>query len=399
MDNRRNSIKTSIAHEKLDQLESKCIDNDVNLITDSYGIYENPWTKQLEAVKRFLFTTKNRMSVEIITYGARLTSIRVPNIFGESDDILLGYDSLDAYMQADNIQFGSLMNFDCNAVEYSHFNRVNWAAHIYQNTVIMTYIFDLKSNGSNYPILIKCAFEVKRDNTLHLSYDIASTMPPLVNLDWNLFFQLNGHNSGHIYDQILSLNAFKYAVRDPIDKTKIQLKDMAESKCDLRTSADFGAIIARFNYKGIDQNFLVRKSRHQNIAFICRIFDPLSGRYLEVYGNEPIAKLYTANNWTKSNYDKDISKVSNHFKKIVSLRPSDRDRQKNLHVNNTLSVEPQKMYGKGGVLYEKHGAFSINLLKHIDCVPVKDIVNNRNHTAIYKFGLSVVSTCNDVSHQ
>lgn len=68
---------------------------DVTIDEDTFGNTTDPISGENQIVKRFTFTNQNGLSVQVITYGATITSIRCPDKFGNIDDVVLGFDDVD----------------------------------------------------------------------------------------------------------------------------------------------------------------------------------------------------------------------------------------------------------------------------------------------------------------
>jgi aldose 1-epimerase len=62
---------------------------DVTVVEDEYGTLDN------QTVRRYTFSNANKMTVEIITYGGRISAIRVPDVRGEVQDVVLGFDNFE----------------------------------------------------------------------------------------------------------------------------------------------------------------------------------------------------------------------------------------------------------------------------------------------------------------
>lgn len=67
----------------------------VQIVEDAFGYMQHPITGEGEQVKRFTFSNDNGVSVSVITYGATVTSIRMPDRYGNIADIALGFDELE----------------------------------------------------------------------------------------------------------------------------------------------------------------------------------------------------------------------------------------------------------------------------------------------------------------
>ncbi|XP_061388992.1 aldose 1-epimerase-like [Musca vetustissima] len=66
----------------------------IRVIEDTFGTAINPMTKQTEEIKRFTITNGMQMKVQVITLGATITSIEVPDANGKVEDVVLGYDDV-----------------------------------------------------------------------------------------------------------------------------------------------------------------------------------------------------------------------------------------------------------------------------------------------------------------
>lgn len=67
----------------------------ITIFEDEFGFTNDPISSEGQSVKRFTFTNANGLSIQIITYGATITSIRCPDKYGNIDDVVLGFDELD----------------------------------------------------------------------------------------------------------------------------------------------------------------------------------------------------------------------------------------------------------------------------------------------------------------
>lgn len=67
----------------------------VRIVEDEFGYMQHPVTAEGQQVKRFTFSNDNGVCVQVITYGATVTSIRCPDQYGNIADIALGFDELE----------------------------------------------------------------------------------------------------------------------------------------------------------------------------------------------------------------------------------------------------------------------------------------------------------------
>lgn len=66
----------------------------ISIIEDTFGCISNPITNTSEEVQRFTFRNENGVCIQVITYGATITSIRCPDKYGNISDIALGFDDI-----------------------------------------------------------------------------------------------------------------------------------------------------------------------------------------------------------------------------------------------------------------------------------------------------------------
>lgn len=62
---------------------------------DNFGLFTDKRTGQSKSVRRFTWKNSNNVAVQVITYGATITSIKVPDKSGKIEDVVLGFDSVE----------------------------------------------------------------------------------------------------------------------------------------------------------------------------------------------------------------------------------------------------------------------------------------------------------------
>lgn len=374
-------------------IEQCSSENSIEICVDIFGYFENPSNGQMEPVNRYSFTTQNRMTLQIITYNATITSIQVPNVHGEVEDILLGHDSLSDCIR-DSRSFGALVDFSNNRTEFDVGN-INWTHHLNKSTLTLTHLHNSDGNTANRsnPILFVCSFEVTAENSIKVSLSAHAALPTLINLGWNLFMNLQGHFADHIYNQVITLNIDEHITES--NDSKI-VKGTAE---DLRTAIDFGTAIARKNFEGFDDNFLIAKYDDQNMAYVGRVFDAASGRTLEIYSTQPVVRLTTANGWptiaakSRSNWDESIAGIRVRFNQLVTADDGvcDQNGSEIAPVNHPIDFNGSLIDAKSSAHYKRHGAFSFNLLHCAHFVGSSkcrlNLDRNYQQITVYKFGL------------
>ncbi|KAJ0183616.1 hypothetical protein K1T71_000039 [Dendrolimus kikuchii] len=197
----------------------------------------------IDIVRRYTWKTKNRMTVQVITYGATITAIQVPDRKGVPDDVVAGFDTLEEYFNPRNPYFGATIGRYANIIRegtmvvrpsgrmymlstnkghhhynggYIGFDKVNWRSYVNGNKVIMSHVSDRFHEGFPGTVMAQVSFEVTCDNTIKIEMKCTTSEPTAVNLSNAPYFNLAGHHAGceMAYDHIFTINADKYTVTD-----------------------------------------------------------------------------------------------------------------------------------------------------------------------------------------
>lgn len=276
-------------------------------------------------VRRFTMVNKNRMSVQLINYGATITCISVPDRRGNVDDVVLGFDDMSGYLSSSNPYFGATVGRVANRIYPTKFlfNKQNvsltknigdvhlhggikgfdkamWEAMVDNDRVIMTYISADGEEGYPGAVLATVVYQLTADNRLVILMKAAVTKPTLVNLTNHSYFNLAGHASGSVglLNQYVTVNADKYTPLKNLVCTG-EIKDVADTGYELRTSNRLKNAIEELELAeadGFDINYCLNHSTVQPcFNFAARIVDPGSGRVMEVHTDQPGLQVYTSN--------------------------------------------------------------------------------------------------------
>ncbi len=278
-----------------------------------------------ENVELFSLTNKNGLLTEITNYGGRVVSLWVPDRAGKYTDIVLGYESLDGYLNSNEGYYGALIGryanriakgrFNLNNVEYTlatnngenhlhggknGFNNVVWEARLIDNSTLELKYKSLDGE-EGYPgnLEVKVVYKLTDENELKVEYWATTDKSTPVNLTHHSFFNLHGDSRGSINDHILQINANNYT---PVNESLIPTGELADVK---GTPMDF--IIAKAIGKDLDKeskqleygngydfNWIINQNT-EGLNFAAKVVEPVSGRIMEVYTNEPGMQFYGGN--------------------------------------------------------------------------------------------------------
>ena len=286
-------------------------------------------------VEMYTLKNTNGFEAKIITYGGILVSLKVPDRNGNFSDIVLGYKNLEKYIE-DNPAFGAIVGryanriakgkFTLDGIEYTlatnhgpnhlhggikGFDKVIWTAEPLStdkgHALKLTYLS--KDGEEGYPGNLSCTiiYTLTDDNELKISYEAETDKPTVLNLTNHSYFNLAGHDSGNILGHELTIYAKNYT---DIDEELIptgQIKSVAGTPLDFTTQKTIGCDISQTK-TGYDHNYVLDKT-DDSLAKAAYVYEPGTGRVMELYTTEPALQLYTGN-WL--NHNGKAAKYSRH---------------------------------------------------------------------------------------
>lgn len=294
----------------------------VQLHEDDFGFLMDKTTGQPRTVRRFTWKNKNSVQVQVISYGATITSIKIPDQNGVVEDIVMGYDDIQGYLHPLNPYFGATVGRVANRIGngrfqidnqpyavsknretftlhggFIGFDKVVWQHDIRGKAVIFSYLSKDKEEGFPGDLLVNLRCELTDENEFKMEMKAYTTKPTFVNLTNHSYFNLAGHNKGaeEVYNHTVQLNANKItAVNNDVIPTG-ELLPVKGTIFDLQIPQLLKNVIDRVPGGGYDHNFCVNAGTKNDVIFIARSIHEPSGRTLEVYSNQPGVQFYTAN--------------------------------------------------------------------------------------------------------
>ncbi|KAK2576665.1 hypothetical protein KPH14_005327 [Odynerus spinipes] len=277
-----------------------------------------------QAVQKFTLKNEAGQEVDIITYGATITGIRTPDNHGKIEDVVLGFDDIAGYLSSDNPYFGATVGrvanriakgrFTVDGVEYQVSQNIGenslhggtkgwsfkvWNATIENDSVVMTLLSEDGDEGYPGAVIASAAFRLLKDGELHIEMRSFTTKPTPINLTNHAYFNLAGHgtNAPELYNHSITLNADRWTVTDSNSIPTGEIRPVKDSIMDLRRPTVLGDVINKVPGGGYDYNFCLPEecSKTNENRFVAEVVHPTSGRYMEVYSNQPGVQLYTAN--------------------------------------------------------------------------------------------------------
>lgn len=284
-------------------------------VTNRYGCSE--------PVTKFTWSNDNFMSASVMTYGATITNIYVPNKFAEVDDICLGFDTIEEYIANKQFVFGATIGRCANVIadaeyeirkcnvtvltpnlEQTHhmnggergFGRVNWKAHVNGSQVIMSYVSDDGEEGYPGVLMVQVMFTMTIDNSFVISYMAQSEKITPVNLSTRIYLNLAGHSAGPaaLMDHVFNLNARKYIEYDADNLIPTgNVNPIGGTDFDCRICQTMRQHCKRSSTGSLHNAYIIHSDRKNEIAknFVSRIIHPDSGRVVEIYSTQRCVEL------------------------------------------------------------------------------------------------------------
>ncbi len=279
-----------------------------------------------EDVLCYTITNKSGASAAILTYGATLQSLLVPNRKGDLVDVVLGYDTLEDY-QTNTMYLGATIGrvgnrienarFTLNGKEYKlfanngeaclhggkvGFDRKNWSAKAADDSVAFTLLSPDGDEGFPGNLTVTVIYTLSEDNALSLRYFAVSDQDTIVNLTNHSYFNLAGQGSGSVLDQTLMINADSFTRIDSNIIPNGDIVPVAGTALDFRKAKPIGQDIEATEENmdaapGYDHNFVLNNKKG-GLALAAKAADPAGGVIMETYTDQPGIQLFTANDFT-----------------------------------------------------------------------------------------------------
>ncbi len=279
----------------------------------------------VDSLKSFMLTNSNGVKMEVTNFGGRVVSLLVPDKNGKLEDVVLGYDSLNQYLDG-NFYFGAMIGrygnrigkgkFSLNGKEYqlaknnganalhggpNGFHKVYWKIEPVQKNNSLKMIYRCVNGEEAYPgnLDVTVTYSLTDKNEVVLDYEATTDKETILNLTHHSFFNLAGAGNGDILNHELILYADEYT---PVNAGLIptgELKKVKGTAFDFLSAHTIGERIdqqddqLKFG-KGYDHNWVLNKKGNE-LSLAAKVTEPLSGRIMEVWTTEPGLQFYSGN--------------------------------------------------------------------------------------------------------
>jgi aldose 1-epimerase len=277
-------------------------------------------TSDEKAVDLYTLTNDSGMVVKITNFGGIITSLKVPDRDSIIDDVVLGFDSLEEYLKG-HPYFGAIVGryanrickgkFTLNGIDYTlatnqggnhlhggnkGFDKVVWDAYTMKtdDSVVLKLEYLSPDREEGYPGNLSCIviYTLTEANELKIFYEAKTDKTTIINLTHHGYYNLAGHGSGDILGHELMLTADNYT---PVDDTLIptgEIKSVKGSPLDFTSPHTIGSRIDQLK-NGYDNNYVLNKP-DDSLVLAASVYEPKTGRVMEVLTTEPGIQFYSA---------------------------------------------------------------------------------------------------------
>ena len=285
-----------------------------------------------QAVEIYTLHNSKGAEARIMTYGGIVQSLKMPDKDGQFADVVLGFDTLDGYVNPTYLKgcpyFGALIGrygnrigagkFTLEGQTYTlagnnngnslhgglkGFDKVVWTAKpsmsVHGPQLVLAYVSKDGEEGFPGNLEVTAIYTLTEDNALKVEFGAKTDKPTVVNLTQHSYFNLAGQGNGDILGHLVQINAEQTTPVDAGLITTGEFKSVDGTPFDFRKPTAIGERIDNpdtvLQYgPGYDHNWVINKPLGK-LGLQARVVDPVSGRVMEVWSDEPGLQFYAGN--------------------------------------------------------------------------------------------------------
>ena len=275
-----------------------------------------------------LYTLKaGDLVMQVTNFGGRVVSLWVPDKNGKYEDVVLGYNNIDSYINNKGERFlGAVVGPYANRIadgtyiigeETYYFPKNNngqtlhgglkgldmvvWDVDsVNDSTLVLSYLHSDGQEGMPGNLKVYMTYALNADNEFKVDYTAQTDKATHVNISHHSFFNLKGEGKGTINDHLLYINASNTT---PVNKVLIpsgEVADVTGTPFDFRQPKAIGTDLEVENEQlanggGYDHNWVLDRKTDDHIELAASVYEPASGRFMEVYTDQPALQFYGGN--------------------------------------------------------------------------------------------------------
>jgi len=276
----------------------------------------------------YTLTNANQVEIKITNYGGIVTSIKLPDKNGKFDDVVLGHSNLQNYVN-NSPYFGCIVGRYANRIGKAEFtldgnkftlakndgennlhgglkgfDKILWDAEPFtgndSQSLKLTYLSKDGEEGFPGNLKVIVTYTLTNDNSFRIDYSATTDKTTVVNLTNHTYWNFAGEGSGDILEHDLMLKADSFT---PVDQGLIttgELRTVENTPMDFRKPTAIGnRIESEYEQlifgKGYDHNWVLNSNEDDEPNLAATVYEPVSGRFMEIFTTEPGIQFYTGN--------------------------------------------------------------------------------------------------------
>ena len=272
-----------------------------------------------ERIDEFTLTNFHGLLLKVITYGGIITQLHVPDKNGRSADVVLGFDNLEQYLTGHPF-FGCITGrvagrltrgkFSLDKKNHSlavndppnhlhggrnGFDKKIWRAEIISDgneRLRLSYLSPYGEEGYPGNVQVNVFYSLTDANEFVIEYEAATDQATPLNLTNHSYFNLAGEGGGRIDDHVLQIFADDFAPADETMTLLDQREPVAGRGNDFTRAKRISEALPGL-WRNHGDVYFIRQSENSKLASVAKLFDPHSGRVMEISSTEPCVQLYT----------------------------------------------------------------------------------------------------------
>lgn len=298
-------------------------ESEITLMSDS------AFTKTIDGkeIKLYTLESGNGITMQVSNFGGRVISLWTPDKDGKYEDIVFGHNNIDEYLNYEGERcLGPVVGRYANRIAKGQFtidgkkyqlpvNNNGQTLHggpegfdmriwdvdsISKNQIQLSYTSPDGEEGFPGTVKVKMIYTLTPENEFKITYSATTDKPTHVNLSHHSFFNLKGAGNGTITDHLLTINASGITPVDTVLIPTGKITSVEGTPFDFRTPTAIGARIdvddeQLKNGLGYDHNWVVDRKTEKDVEFIASLYEPVSGRVMEVWSDQPGVQFYSGN--------------------------------------------------------------------------------------------------------
>ena len=301
---------------------NKCCQKDITLFES------DAFAAEVDGKVTSLYTLKaGNLVMQVTNFGGRVVSLWVPDRDGKYEDIVLGYNNIDTYINNKGERFlGAVVGPYANRIangtytigdqtynfpQNNHgqtlhggdkgFDMVVWDVEdVNDSTLVLSYMHADGQEGMPGNLKVVMTYALTSSDEFTVDYVANTDKATHVNISHHSFFNLKGEGNGTINDHILYINGSKTTPINDVLIPSGEIVDVTGTPFDFRQPKAIGQDLEVENVQlangaGYDHNWVLDRATENEVEFAASVYEPVSGRFMEVFTDQPALQFYGGN--------------------------------------------------------------------------------------------------------